>query len=404
MSSQDPRKVLKIISDWIDDSAHLRQRIMWLNGPAGAGKSAIAQTIAERYKDNRLAASFFFSRSTPDRGVADRLFLILAWKLARSIPETRPYIESALQMEPLLYAKSINIQFNQLIGKVFEHLRGLRPERTLIIIDGVDECATDQDQILFLTLIADALAHINIPLRFLICSRPEPHIKETFNLENMKDVTRVVILDEKFEPNDDIRRYVEDEFFRIFTKRNISPLPSNEDIHYLVSKASGQFIYASTVVKFIENDDYDPREQLDIILKLRTVNSSLPYAQLDRLYIQILSQQSDIKLLRDVFVLIIALGVARSKFVCRRLQISEENLRLKLRRMHSLLQISDSNITTYHRSLHDFFQDKKRAGQYHIHPIRVALVWLPERIRPFTESVGLELMVHQEKAEKTNSV
>ncbi|KAF8347570.1 hypothetical protein F5887DRAFT_35858 [Amanita rubescens] len=53
------KKVLKIISDWIDDS-YPRQRIMWLNGPAGAGKSAIAQTVAERYKDSRLAASFFF--------------------------------------------------------------------------------------------------------------------------------------------------------------------------------------------------------------------------------------------------------------------------------------------------------------------------------------------------------
>ena len=129
----------------------------------------------------------------------------------------------------------------------------------------------------------------------------------------------------------------------------------------------------------------------NIILKLRAVSSS-PYAQLDQLYIQILSQHPDIKLLRDVFVLIIALDVILSKFICRRLRISEENLRLKLRRMHSLLQISDSKITTYHRSLHDFFQDKKRAGQYHIHPIRVGLVRLPERTRPFAESVWLQLM------------
>ncbi len=226
-----------------------------------------------------------------------------------------------------------------------------------------------------------------------MCSRPEAHIKETFNLENMKNVTRVVVLDKKFAPNDDIRRYLEDEFFRIFTKRNISSLPSDEDINHLVSKASGQFVYASTIIKFIDDDDCNPREQLDIILKLRTVNSSSPYAQLDQLYLQILSQQSDIKLLRDVFVLIIALGITQSKFICRRLRISEENLRLKLRRMHSLLQISDWNITTYHRSLHDFFRDKKRAGQYHIHPIRVALVRLPERTRPFARSVGFELMV-----------
>ena len=214
---QTREKVLKIISDWIDDS-YPRQRVIWLNGPAGAGKSAIAQTIAERYKDNRLAASFFFLRNTSDRGVTNRLFTTLAWQLAKSIPETRPNIESALQMEPLLYTKSINVQFDYLIVKVFENLLrdkpGLRPEKSLVIIDGVDECATEQDQKLFLTLIADALARTGIPLRFLICSRPEAHIQETFDAENMKRLTRSVALDEKFAPNDDIRRYLEADFYK----------------------------------------------------------------------------------------------------------------------------------------------------------------------------------------------
>ena len=378
-------KVLKIITDWIDDS-YPRQRIMWLNGPAGAGKSAIAQTIAERYKDSRLAASFFFLRNSPDRGGADRLFLTLAWQLAKSIRETRSYIESALQIEPLLYAKSVNVQFNQLIGQVFQNLLhdkpDLRPEKSLVIIDGVDECAPEQDQKLFLTLIADALAHTNIPLRFLICSRPEAHIKETFDPEIMQNTTRTIVLDETFAPNNDIRKYLEDEFFRIFSKRNTSSPPSNEDVHHLVSKASGQFIYASTIIKFIDDDDCQPKEQLAIILKLRPVTSSSPYAQLDQLYIQILSRQPDVRFLRDVFVLIIALGGSNIKFICRRLRISENNLQLKLRRMYSLLQISDSYVTTYHRSLHDFLQDKKRAGKYHIHPIRVALVRLQRTIRP----------------------
>ena len=384
-------KVLKIISDWIDDS-YPRQRVMWLNGPAGAGKSAIAQTIAERYKDSRMAASFFFLRNSPDRGVAGRLFLTLAWQLARSIPETRTYIGSALQIEPLLYAKSVNIQFGQLIRQVFENLLhdkpDLRPEKSLVIIDGVDECAPEQDQKLFLTLIADALAHTNIPLRFLICSRPEAHIKETFDMEIMQDITRALVLDEKFAPNDDIRRYLEDEFFRIFTKRNISSLPSDKDIHHLISKASGQFIYASTVVKFIDDDGCIPREQLNIILKLRPASSPSPYAQLDQLYTQILSQQPDVRFLRDIFALIIALSDPSFKFICRRLRISEESLRLKLRKMHSLLLISDSNITTYHLSLRDFFLDKKRAVKYRIHPMRVALVQLQNGTRPIAELLG----------------
>ena len=120
-------KVLKIISDWIDDSYPL-QRIIWLNGPAGAGKSAIAQTIAERYKNSRPAASCFFLRNTPDRGVASRLFLTLPWQLATSIPETLPYIESVLKAERLLYSKSINIQFDHLIVQVFENLLRDKPQ------------------------------------------------------------------------------------------------------------------------------------------------------------------------------------------------------------------------------------------------------------------------------------
>ena len=261
-------KVLKMISDWTED-LHPHQRIMWLNGPAGAGKSAIAQTIAERYKDSRLAASFFFLRNTPDRGVASRLFLTLAWQLATSIPETLPYIESALKAEHLLCSKSINIQFDHLVVEVFENVLrdrpALRPDRSLIIIDGVDECATEQDQKLFLTFIADALVRTSIPLRFLICSRPELHIKETFDMEGMKKLTHAVVLpvDEKFAPNDDTRRYLEDEFF---SKRHISPLPSDSDIQRLISKASGQFIYASTVIKFIDDDDQAPSSQFVLVI------------------------------------------------------------------------------------------------------------------------------------------
>ena len=89
--------------------------------------------------------------------------------------------------------------------------------------------------------------------------------------------------------------------FSIFKKRNISSLPSDTDINHLVSKASGQFIYASTV-------DYSPSEQLDIVLKLRPASPPSPYAQLDKPYIQILSQQPDVRSLRDISVIIIALG------------------------------------------------------------------------------------------------
>ena len=73
-------------------------------------------------------------------------------------------------------------------------------------------------------------------------------------MEIMQNITGAIVLDEKHAPSDDIRRYLVDEFFRILTKRNISSIPSDTDIDHLVSKASGQFIYASTVIKFIDDD------------------------------------------------------------------------------------------------------------------------------------------------------
>lgn len=380
-------KILKMITDWIRDP-HPRQCIVWLNGPAGAGKSAIAQTIAGQCSDEQLAASFFFLRNSSDRGTATRLFATLAWQLAKNIPEILPYIESAIEAEPLLLTKSIDIQFAHLIVQTFEKLHhdqpNFRPRRSLVIIDGVDECAPDQAQLLFLRLIGDALARTQIPLRFLICSRPEAHIQGMLGSEVMTNVTLPILLDDQFTPNDDIRRYLEYEFARIYAehKLSLSKWPPDGVIDRLVSKSSGQFIYAATIVKFIDDIDSDPRTQLDVVLKIRPADFSSPFAQLDQLYIQILSQQPDIRLLRDIFTLVIALRQPSVTFVCRRLRISQEELERKLRRLRSLVHISKAVIDTYHLSLHDFFRDKQRAGKYFIHPVRVTLVRLPGIMRP----------------------
>ena len=391
---QTREKVLEMITNWVNDP-HARQPIIWLNGPAGAGKTTIAQTIATRCSGDQLVASFFFLRNSDNRGNAARLFTTLAWQFAQNIPELLSYIESAIKKEPLFFTKSLDIQFDRLI---VEQLQGLlrdkpnyRPQKSLVVIDGVDECAPDRDQTLFLRLIGNALSKIHIPLRFLICSRPEAHIQKVFASAAMTGITYEVSLNDQFNPNDDIQRYLEGELARIREEHKDSKLPPgwppSRAIEQLVSKSSGQFIYASTVVKFIDDIYDDPRERLDIVFKTRPVNSASPFAELDQLYIQILSQQPNVRLLRDLFTLIIALRNPKIKFVCRRLQIREEQLERKLLRLRSLVCISRLGVTTYHLSLHDFFLDKKRAGEYFIHPIRVTFVRLPEIMSSARESI-----------------
>ncbi len=137
-----------------------------INGPAGAGKSAIAQTIAGRCSGEQLAASFFFLRNSSDRGTATRLFTTLAWQLAKNIPELLPYIESAVETEILFPTKSLDFHLDRLI---IQPLQGLLrdkpdfcPQKCLVVIDGVDECAPDRDQMLFLRLTGNALPQSSI--------------------------------------------------------------------------------------------------------------------------------------------------------------------------------------------------------------------------------------------------
>src|SRR6201995_6119020 len=74
-SAQDPERrchpgtretVLNQMRNWIDD-LESTQPILWLHGPAGVGKSAIAQTIARSYRREKVAATFFFFRSDARR-------------------------------------------------------------------------------------------------------------------------------------------------------------------------------------------------------------------------------------------------------------------------------------------------------------------------------------------------
>jgi len=66
------------------------------------------------------------------------------------------------------------------------------------------------------------------------------------------------------------------------------PWPPTNIIDHLVYNASGQFVYASTILKFVGTEFCDPRIQLDIISTPGPLQVSA-FSDLDRLYMKILS-------------------------------------------------------------------------------------------------------------------
>ena len=286
--------------DWINDS-NVSEDVLWLHGSAGAGKSAIMQTIAELLQDQFLdqyGATFFFAKDIVGRNSADNLFSTLAYQIAMNMPGMRTIINDTMEGDKTLPKKSLDIQLQSLIVDTVTHASHL-PHPPTIIIDGLDECHDSQIQRKILSLIGEAISISRVPLRFLIASRPELWIREAFDQEPLLSVTTQLSLSDSADADLDIGKYLQEGFDEIYAaNRDIMagvalPWPSDMVIKDLVEQASGQFIYAETVLKFVgassDSGFNNPDEQLKIISSPGPLQGS-PFSDLDQLYTTILSR------------------------------------------------------------------------------------------------------------------
>lgn len=101
--------------EWATDPKDEQSSVMWLRGPAGAGKSALAQSIAEILDAQKLLmASFFFSRTATDRSDGRALIPTLSYQLLLSLPATRPTIKQCIESDPIVFDRSRDTQMERL--------------------------------------------------------------------------------------------------------------------------------------------------------------------------------------------------------------------------------------------------------------------------------------------------
>ncbi|KAF9565062.1 hypothetical protein CPC08DRAFT_212469 [Agrocybe pediades] len=310
-------KILEIIMHWIlgkDEVAKAGKQFMWLNGAAGCGKSAIAQSTVESCIERGLPlASFFFSRSDSTRNHAGSLVATLAYQLYCAFPgtEVQTDILSAIQKDPFIFKKTLQQQFIALIIQpLTTYFSKGQPTQDrlsfLIVIDGLDECTDRTAQKAILTGLVESLRSSNLCIPILVASRPEQEIKLSFGSKYLKDIHTGLSLDlgdEGYDANSDIRLYLFDRFAEIkddFNNRTTSrklvqDWPGDEAIETLVRKSSRQFIYAATVIRYVESTRHRPDHRLDIILNLRPDKGDHPFAELDLLYAVILESALDVE-------------------------------------------------------------------------------------------------------------
>ena len=81
----------------------------------------------------------------------------------------------------------MDVQLQTLIVDAFQRLSTLPQHSYLVIIDGLDECNDKATQQEILRLLCETITVHKLPLRFLIGSRPEFHIRVSFDQESLYD-------------------------------------------------------------------------------------------------------------------------------------------------------------------------------------------------------------------------
>ena len=365
--------VLDDIMQWAEDPQE--KHVFWLNGLAGTGKSTIAQTFSQTAsKTGILGASFFCSRDYLDRRELKNIFPTLAYQLACRYPAFRREIVQVIKQDPTVARNSLISQLEDLIVGPLESSN----ISCVVVVDALDECIDDQPASAILSVLGRYIEQL-LSVKFFITGRPEPRIRTGFRLPLLEPLTQIFRLHEvkPTSVDEDIRLYLKEKLGAVSKRRSDLDLshqwPSDDDLTTLTKKSSGLFIFASTLVRFIESEHHEPNERLQLITTPSDSTLNEGQAGIDLLYTQILVHAfSDVKdptlfanLRRVLSAVVLAFNPLTRTQIAGILGVNTSLVTRSLRHLHSVLLIPNEDskeIRVFHKSFPDFLQDPDRCS------------------------------------------
>ncbi|EGN95156.1 hypothetical protein SERLA73DRAFT_95850, partial [Serpula lacrymans var. lacrymans S7.3] len=261
------KDIFETINDWLDDpNAH--KNILWIKGSPGAGKSAIASSLVSQLRAaRRLGGSFSFRRGDTILSNPASLWRTVAFDLARFNSDFASAIVSALKdgrVDPL--RPDIKNHFDVLIK---QPLKSVQQDQSYlaVVVDALDECGdaskNPQRKNLISTLTQWSTFHKTMKL--IITSRDD-RLPESF-----REVCQQIVLPtgDKVTPtaSADIDMFFTARFEELkedFPSLAQAGWPGSPVMHQLTTRAAGLFIWAETVMRFIEEGN--PEELLTMLL------------------------------------------------------------------------------------------------------------------------------------------
>ncbi|KAJ3560406.1 hypothetical protein NP233_g10859 [Leucocoprinus birnbaumii] len=375
----------RICNQWALGKLDPEKFVMWLRGPFGIGKTAVAQSSAEELEAiNKLLATLFFSRSNANRDDPRRVFPSLAYQITTVCESFAALVDARIRKDPSITQKSLLTQFKELIVGPLKEIdtaeSGL--EGRVVIIDGLDECRGTTEQCEIIRIIAASARDHTTPFRWFITSRPEGPIIRTMYSPSISPFISRIELPVSREIDHEILVFLTDEFKKIRESHGLpESWPSEEVLALIVKHGAGLWIYVSVIVRFIKDENsFGPEDQLRIVLEfLGDVSNKLeannPLAEMDFFYALIM-QCIPLKIQKMVQKIILLSSSMRFNpiGVVRTLGLSVDQLRQCCLSIRSVMELQEStsdlcewNFHFYHASFVDFLTDSKWSKEFCIH-------------------------------------
>ncbi|KAF5318822.1 hypothetical protein D9619_010801 [Psilocybe cf. subviscida] len=339
-----------LLADLLTWATELKSELVfWLNGMAGTGKSAVAETFCNLLAGKGiLGSSFFCSRKTSDRRKVNLIFpsLELVRVLQNCLDPTGMDLEK--QFKTLLIEPA-RIAFARHSGCI------------VLVVDALDECEDQQAAEKFLKIILREKS--SGVLRFFVTSRPETKIRKGFSTGvyagvRLQDIEAHIV-------KADIRVYLLAAFEGIddLQSEYDGPWPPVE-LDTIVENSGNLFIYAATAVKYISDERGDPIERLRKYASIAPPSNAVE--AIDEVYLFILrdtfhqldnDEQQRVQLcLQTVVCAFEPLSVAMYSVL---LGMSVLQVRRAFASLHSVVQMpedkmNDLKIVLYHASFPDY--------------------------------------------------
>ena len=358
------------------------QSVYWLSGQGGSGKSTIAYTIARRFEfaadaDDTivLGGNFFCSRQFPETRSATRIVRTIVYHLALKCKAFADALRASGRFDTIHHG--VRAQLESLLIEPWKQTQSADPSklpRFLVVIDALDEIDGTGGSEFLRDLLNVIKKKRLLGLKFLVTSRPDPNLVTHLRTFEDKQLYRLEQVSTE-EAQADITTYL---------NANLPHFADRPEMEKLVTQAAGLFIYAATVVKYLEG--YEPPEQEERLHMLPSVSdlavpqTSEEISLLDGLYLQVLSDalkgfKGDFFMhrLHILHTFLCSAERTSTSVVAELLFCSNKTnpafsyttiADSVLAGLHAVLYIENDRVLSYHKSFTDFIFNQNRAKEF----------------------------------------